>query len=72
MKKSTIIMLIVAIVAVAGTQLGWWKIQDYSRVFPARIAELSHLLNKLKAYTHLISRWRMPVFAHGFNWRSEK
>ncbi|APM35029.1 hypothetical protein CF038_20400 [Klebsiella michiganensis] len=24
MKKSTIIMLIVAIVAVAGTQLGWW------------------------------------------------
>ncbi|WP_422875660.1 protein YoaJ [Klebsiella oxytoca] len=23
-KKSTIIMLIVAIVAVAGTQLGWW------------------------------------------------
>ncbi|ARI08106.1 hypothetical protein BWI76_11420 [Klebsiella sp. M5al] len=24
MKKSTIIMLIVAIVALAGTQLGWW------------------------------------------------
>ncbi|ELK0737468.1 protein YoaJ [Klebsiella oxytoca] len=24
MKKSTIIMFIVAIVAVAGTQLGWW------------------------------------------------
>ncbi|CAM6483694.1 MULTISPECIES: protein YoaJ [Klebsiella] len=24
MKKSTIIMLIVAIIAVAGTQLGWW------------------------------------------------
>jgi len=24
MKKTTIIMLIVAIVAVAGTQLGWW------------------------------------------------
>ncbi|WP_142988940.1 protein YoaJ [Klebsiella michiganensis] len=24
MKKRTIIMLIVAIVAVAGTQLGWW------------------------------------------------
>lgn len=24
MKKSTIIMLVVAIVAVAGTQLGWW------------------------------------------------
>ncbi|EML6555386.1 protein YoaJ [Klebsiella michiganensis] len=24
MKKSTIIMLIIAIVAVAGTQLGWW------------------------------------------------
>ncbi|CAM3438266.1 protein YoaJ [Klebsiella sp. 10982] len=24
MKKSTIIMLIVAIVAVAGTQFGWW------------------------------------------------
>ncbi|MDR8269576.1 protein YoaJ, partial [Acinetobacter baumannii] len=24
MKKSTIIMLVVAIVAVAGTQFGWW------------------------------------------------
>ncbi|WP_117029870.1 protein YoaJ [Klebsiella pneumoniae] len=24
MKKSTIIMLVIAIVAVAGTQLGWW------------------------------------------------
>ncbi|WP_410175906.1 protein YoaJ [Klebsiella variicola] len=24
MKKSTIIMLVVAIVAVAGSQLGWW------------------------------------------------
>ncbi|WP_409529674.1 protein YoaJ [Superficieibacter sp.] len=24
MKKTTIIMLIVAVVAVAGTQLGWW------------------------------------------------
>ncbi|EOF4705453.1 protein YoaJ [Klebsiella sp. RHBSTW-00484] len=24
MKKSTIIMLIIAIVAVAGTQFGWW------------------------------------------------
>ncbi|ATW94696.1 TPA: protein YoaJ [Enterobacter hormaechei] len=24
MRKTTIIMLIVAIVAVAGTQLGWW------------------------------------------------
>ncbi|MFC6122291.1 MULTISPECIES: protein YoaJ [Enterobacteriaceae] len=24
MRKSTIIMLIVAVVAVAGTQLGWW------------------------------------------------
>ncbi|TLV16821.1 MULTISPECIES: protein YoaJ [Klebsiella] len=24
MKKSTLIMLIVAIVAVAGTQFGWW------------------------------------------------
>ncbi|WP_106403240.1 protein YoaJ [Metakosakonia massiliensis] len=24
MKKSTIIMLVVAIVVVAGTQLGWW------------------------------------------------
>ncbi|WP_425279595.1 protein YoaJ [Enterobacter hormaechei] len=24
MRKKTIIMLIVAIVAVAGTQLGWW------------------------------------------------
>ncbi|APZ07666.1 MULTISPECIES: protein YoaJ [Kosakonia] len=25
MKKTTIIMLIVAIIAVVGTQLGWWK-----------------------------------------------
>ncbi|MDU7297194.1 MAG: protein YoaJ [Klebsiella pneumoniae] len=25
MKKSTIIMLVVAIVAVAGTQFGWWR-----------------------------------------------
>ncbi|MBJ6945595.1 protein YoaJ [Vibrio cholerae] len=25
MRKTTIIMLIVAIVAVAGTQLGWWE-----------------------------------------------
>ncbi|EHN8898944.1 protein YoaJ [Enterobacter hormaechei] len=24
MRKTTIIMLIIAIVAVAGTQLGWW------------------------------------------------
>ncbi|WP_072094384.1 protein YoaJ [Klebsiella sp. RIT-PI-d] len=24
MKKTTIIMLIVAIIALAGTQLGWW------------------------------------------------
>ncbi|HDK5381534.1 TPA: protein YoaJ [Klebsiella pneumoniae] len=24
MKKSTVIMLVVAIVAVAGTQFGWW------------------------------------------------
>ncbi|AVZ00334.1 MULTISPECIES: protein YoaJ [Enterobacteriaceae] len=24
MRKTTIIMLIVAVVAVAGTQLGWW------------------------------------------------
>ncbi|QLU43255.1 protein YoaJ [Klebsiella pneumoniae] len=24
MKKSTLIMLVVAIVAVAGTQFGWW------------------------------------------------
>ncbi|MFY2735784.1 protein YoaJ [Pseudocitrobacter faecalis] len=24
MRKTTIIMLIVAIIAVAGTQLGWW------------------------------------------------
>ncbi|MGR4048538.1 protein YoaJ [Kosakonia cowanii] len=25
MKKSTIIMLLVAIIAVVGTQLGWWQ-----------------------------------------------
>ncbi|WP_431190962.1 protein YoaJ [Kosakonia cowanii] len=25
MKKSTIIMLFVAIIAVVGTQLGWWQ-----------------------------------------------
>ncbi|HGG8846814.1 TPA: protein YoaJ [Enterobacter hormaechei subsp. xiangfangensis] len=28
MRKTTIIMLIVAIVAVAGTQLGWWYAQS--------------------------------------------
>ncbi|MCE0403165.1 protein YoaJ [Klebsiella oxytoca] len=48
MKKSTIIMLIVAIVAVAGTQLGWWENQEYSPFRLANIAEFSYLLNNLK------------------------
>ena len=32
MKKTTIIMLIVAIIAVVGTQLGWWKSVSYTHL----------------------------------------
>ena len=45
MKKSTIIMLVVAIVAVAGTQFG-----------RGDIADLSYPINKLTLYTHVIRR----------------
>lgn len=48
-EKSTIIMLVVAIVAVAGTQFaGGDRRGD--------IAELSYPINKLTLYTHVIRR----------------
>jgi hypothetical protein len=56
-----------------------WRVRNWAggksrniRASSAKIAELSHLLNNLKEYTHLISRYRMAVSADGFNWRSEK
>lgn len=49
MKKSTIIMLVVAIVAVAGTQFGGGDRRG-------DIADLSYPINKLTLYTHVIRR----------------
>jgi hypothetical protein len=55
-----------------GYAIGLVVNQKFSRIWLTKITELSHLLNKLKEYTHIISRYRMPVSADGYNWRSEK
>ena len=54
MKKTTIIMIIVAIVVVAAPNWAGGNLKFSRR---PGIAELSYLLNKLRRYTHFISRF---------------